>query len=465
MPVRLYFVASLVAAWSAVAVAGPLDPPPGPIAPTQKPLAEIEPRTAINATNTPGDADSVYRIASPGSYYLTASFTAPAGKSAIEIATSNVTIDLGGFTITSLATLDAIQLSSGGRYNIVIRNGSIGTCLGGGIDILPDIVGAVPTVGGSVENVSIHNTSGYGLRTGNGAKLINVHASSCGGNSGIDANEYCTLTSCSANGNAVHGITAAKGSTLVSCTAADNQGSGIETGFGSSVLNCSARTNGDYGFLCGQGASVVNCTARENGDMGIYVTGRSTVVGCTATLNVRFGIYCEFFSSSVSDSNAYDNGDDGITVGSYSTVTGCVASNNGGNGIIVGTGSEVVGCSAGANVRDGIRCGSQALVRDSTCTNNGFGSGNTAAGIHATGDRNRIEGNHCTANDFGIDIDGQANVIIRNTCSDNTQNFVITPDNIYGAIVDRRTPGTPAVVGSAAAGTMGSNDPNANFAH
>jgi hypothetical protein len=42
--------------------AGPLSPPAGPIAPTPGP----EPRIAINAVNTPGDANSLYKITQPG---------------------------------------------------------------------------------------------------------------------------------------------------------------------------------------------------------------------------------------------------------------------------------------------------------------------------------------------------------------------------------------------------------------
>src|SRR5690606_28049177 len=41
--------------------AGPLNPPAAPN-PTMKTLDQIEPRTAINSVNTPGDADSVFRI-------------------------------------------------------------------------------------------------------------------------------------------------------------------------------------------------------------------------------------------------------------------------------------------------------------------------------------------------------------------------------------------------------------------
>ena len=38
--------------------AGSLAPPAGPVAPTMKPLDEIEPRIAIDAINTAGDAGS-----------------------------------------------------------------------------------------------------------------------------------------------------------------------------------------------------------------------------------------------------------------------------------------------------------------------------------------------------------------------------------------------------------------------
>ena len=81
------------------AIAGDLTPPAGPVAPTMKTLDEVEPRTAINLTNTPGDADSVYRITASGSYYLTGNITDQADKSGIEIATSGVSIDLNGFAL------------------------------------------------------------------------------------------------------------------------------------------------------------------------------------------------------------------------------------------------------------------------------------------------------------------------------------------------------------------------------
>src|SRR6185436_9128761 len=81
------------------ALAGPLDPPPGPIAPTYKTLTEVEPRVALSAANTPGDANSIYRITRTGSYYLADHLFGQPGKHGIEIDANGVTIDLNGFDV------------------------------------------------------------------------------------------------------------------------------------------------------------------------------------------------------------------------------------------------------------------------------------------------------------------------------------------------------------------------------
>ncbi|HRJ49802.1 MAG TPA: hypothetical protein PKU91_04680, partial [Phycisphaerales bacterium] len=94
------FFAALGTVIGAMAVsAGPLDPPAGPVAGTYKTLTEVEPRIAINAVNTPGGANSLFRITQPGSYYLTGNITGVIGKHGIEIAASGVTIDLMGFDL------------------------------------------------------------------------------------------------------------------------------------------------------------------------------------------------------------------------------------------------------------------------------------------------------------------------------------------------------------------------------
>ena len=57
---RLITAAALTLSAAGLLFAGPLDPPVGPITPTFKTLTEVEPRIAINATNTPGDLNNLF---------------------------------------------------------------------------------------------------------------------------------------------------------------------------------------------------------------------------------------------------------------------------------------------------------------------------------------------------------------------------------------------------------------------
>ncbi len=120
---------------SGICLAGDLTPPPGPVAPTAKPLTDVEPRTAVNAENTPGDASASFVIAQPGSYYLTGNLQADAAKDAIHISTDNVTLDLNGFTIDgATATGPSTAISITDDYmGITIANGNIANWLDVGI--------------------------------------------------------------------------------------------------------------------------------------------------------------------------------------------------------------------------------------------------------------------------------------------------------------------------------------------
>lgn len=64
-----------VTALGAMARGGSINPPAGVVASSGKTLSEVEPRTAVNATNTPGDTTAVYIISQPGSYMLTGNVT------------------------------------------------------------------------------------------------------------------------------------------------------------------------------------------------------------------------------------------------------------------------------------------------------------------------------------------------------------------------------------------------------
>ena len=191
---------------------GPLTPPATP-APTMKTLTEVEPRIAINAANTPGDADSLFKITQPGSYYLTGNISGVANKDGIEIAASGVTLDLNGFDLLGV---------TGSSYGV--RAGSLTN---------------IAVVNGSVRNWGI-----YGVYLGNASNscLEGVRAS---GNllGGIYSGSRGTITNCSADGNTEYGIVAFPGSTVTNCSASNNTGYGIYALSGSTVTNCTASNN------------------------------------------------------------------------------------------------------------------------------------------------------------------------------------------------------------------------------
>jgi len=69
--------------------------PPGAPAPTMKSLAQVGPRPPISS--------APFTLAQPGSYYLMANLNVTAGN-ANAINSNNVSLDLGGFTISSMET-------------------------------------------------------------------------------------------------------------------------------------------------------------------------------------------------------------------------------------------------------------------------------------------------------------------------------------------------------------------------
>lgn len=77
---------------------GPLTPPGAP-APLMKTLEQVEPRTPVNAVNTPGDTNAVYVISQPGSYYLTGDVLGVPDQHGIRIDADYVTLDLNGYTL------------------------------------------------------------------------------------------------------------------------------------------------------------------------------------------------------------------------------------------------------------------------------------------------------------------------------------------------------------------------------
>jgi parallel beta-helix repeat protein len=390
---RYLFAASLLLAGGLIALAGPLNPPAGPVSPTYKTLGEVEPRIAISAATTPGDADSVFKISLPGSYYLTGNFQGVTAKHGIEIAASGVTVDLNGFEILGVpGSLDGISATLAGIKNLCVHSGSILAWGDRGIDFA---TGGV--LGSSVRDVR-------------------------------------------ATFNGTVGIAAGAGGSLSGCTASNNGTHGFAVGAAAVVTGCTAVANGGSGFSNDPGVALSGCAASDNGSHGFLIGAVATVSGCTA----------------------YSNTADGFAGTSDVTLTGCTADRNGRNGIWAPATSVVSGCSALYNAADGIKIGDQCLVLGNTCAENGTGPGG-GAGIHVTNIDNRIEGNTCISATRGIHVDAGGNLIFRNSCADNTTNWVLAAGNVFGPILDRTAPGSAAVSGNSAPDSTGSTNQNANF--
>jgi hypothetical protein len=288
----------------------------------------------------------------------------------------------------------------------------------------------IARVSGSGGSGVVISTNGHRATVRNGS----VRGFGLGINASAAPNaKNCLFEKLAATGCSSVGIIAGQSARVVDCRAHDNSGHGITAGLGTVITGCTAQGNqGGFGIR-GEAACIISdCAAYNNvatslSSYGIYGGGGSTIIGCTSYLN--------------SNTNALASADRGV-------------------GIFVAFGM-VKDCTVQGNQGDGIQVGGTSLVEGNTCDANG--NGGDGAGIHSTGSRNRIEANHVTSNDRGIDVDSTASLIIRNSAGNNTTNYTIAANNIFGAIVDRTAPASGAVSGNSAASSAATTDPWANF--
>lgn len=409
---KLAILLSTLGVFAAVAGAGDLNPPLGPVGPTMKSLAEVEPRVAINAANTPGDPTSVFRIGSPGSYYLTGSVKGEFGKHGIKIEASNVTIDLNGFDVAgAFGSLDGIN-GSAAPDGVTIRNGRIVNWGGMGIQ-LSSCTNAV------VEDMTVSGNAASGIR--------------------VDANAAVRRCVTSQNSTGIF----ADGQALIEhCTASDNVGSGFDIGWGSHVSHCMARDNGGSGYVAGNGVNITDCASMGNTGSGFYVGEGSAVVRCTSYQDVVYG----------------------VRAGEGTTVEQCTIRFARPAGIFLSDYAVARGNTVSQTINDGIVAANFCAVERNTVLEAGVSNSNFGIGIRVTGTDTRVEDNQVTDCDLGMKIEGAGNLIRRNTSSGNTSHWDIAVNNRLAPIVVGTLNGV-AVVGSSYGGNLGTTDPNANFTY
>lgn len=450
--------AAALAALASVARAGPLSPPPGPITRTAKPLAELEPRTALTQEHTPGDASAVFVINQPGPYYLTAHIVVPANKAAIHVAAPDVTIDLNGFTISGLlaAGTVGIRATTGEPLNLWIRNGTIEFMNDYGIVV----VGDGPC---RLSDLILRLNRGYGAALGPGVRMERVAAIS----------NATAITSSPA------GVVVGHDSTVVGCLAVSNRGAGIYAGSNVLIDGCIAAENTGNGINAGPSCIVTGCTARLNGGVGISLQHSGVIDSCTASGNTGGGITASF-GSNVRDSSAGQNGAAGISVWEGSLIAGCHAQSNTGDGFVLAAGCAIRRSVAAANTGAGINAGSApgSMIEGCSSTGNAQGivggpgclahrnhaDGNLlGAGIQMTGIGSRVEDNLSCRNLVGIWVTAPRTLVARNDCAVNGINWNIAANCIYGPVFECFLSPVAMLGNGTGESTLGNSEPHANF--
>ncbi|HEX4119738.1 MAG TPA: hypothetical protein VH619_03840 [Verrucomicrobiae bacterium] len=136
--------------------------PSGPPGPTMLTLSQIEPRTPVDATHTPGCVFAEFAITNSGSYYLTANIAGVSDLNGIEIQANNVVLDLNGFSLTNDSTAAGIEVDDD-YTNITVRNGCVS---GWAIGVF--YVGE----NGTLENLKVTGNSQVGIEVGGKTGMV-----------------------------------------------------------------------------------------------------------------------------------------------------------------------------------------------------------------------------------------------------------------------------------------------------
>lgn len=208
-----------------------------------------QPTITLSADATPGDADhtpSQFKITRPGRYTLSGNIVGSPGIIAIEIASSDVTLDLAGFSITGgLAAIVAEQCE-----RVTLSRGTIESTQSYAINLST-------CANASVEAIAIRSTQG------SAASII----------TGRDA----TLTNCTVADAAGAGFEVGPASTLVDCKADRCAGTGFDAANAVSVefRGCVASGNSRAGFAVGSFGRITGSTASQNGSDGITLNSHA----------------------------------------------------------------------------------------------------------------------------------------------------------------------------------------------
>lgn len=312
------------------ALAGPLEPPSGPVAPTYKTLTEVEPRTPISSLP--------FIIHEPGSYYVTGNLTSADGPG-IVINAPNVTLDLMGHTLTGADGSSSAIISTVLGVNPTVKNGRV--------------------TGWGTTAISV-----------TGARLFDLEAAE-NANVGFSIGSGSVVGRCIARSNGSHGFVGSLQNTIESCTSQDNSGHGFSLGTTNTVRFCTANANASSGFDTGSFCTLHECTSSVNTLDGFHAGSSSRLDRCVAARNGRHGISVATFCSVLNCTAAQQTEGSGILVSnSGAVVQGCFAWGNI-NGIdVTGNSARIEGNTSLNNTRGFNVAGTSNLIIRNAADNN-----------------------------------------------------------------------------------------------
>ena len=376
-----------VAATCATALAGPLTPPVGAPAPTGKTLTHVEPRIALTADKTPGDADAVFKITELGSYYLTDNLRVPEGFAGIEIE-QGCTVDLNGFNIQRDANITAgpaIRIDTNANATVRIFNGSIRLIPSGIVaDGIADRV--------TIEHVAFTNIFGNAIKLTTGTTTGGTGIAAVVRNCQFDEIDGSAIVA--GNRATVEGVLA-NSCGLVS-------GSAIEIGTTSRVTDTIIWRCGNDALTVGNQVTISRVQIEGPGGAGIIAENRARI----------------------SDAVVIVAGSDGLRLKQSAVVSDSILVLNGGFGadLSVGTNSpslaSFTNCQFVANAAGEVTAsfGTQVGVRRSTFRDcYFFQDSGGAIGVHVL-DGSRIERCHFI-NSIAVQTESSQNTIIDSSFS------------------------------------------------
>lgn len=350
---------------------------------------EIHSSCAIVTGCFPGDAPGLpVTITEPGHYKLTSligtTFDAP---DLITIDSSNVTVDLNGFSLVGLTDCTAagspnvttctplgpdtavrVLLGAGGRHRFVtVRNGIIEGVRGNGIDASQ----AFSTI---VENVTVTSCGGEGIIAARGSTVRRSRVARCGGN-GVRVFRDVLVESVISSKNGASGFSADDGSLLYEVKAVSNTLQGIVAGTAVSILDSDVRFSGQNGILLDSWGLASRVTSYKNMQHGIEMRSNSSVRDSVFNGNTLDGINCTF-GCTIEGNLTEVNGDDGIH--------------------IVGNGAaNVIANNARGNLGLGLQTGGNAVYYSQNGLENNTVAPTDGGGLSLSSGKNNCNGSLC----------------------------------------------------------------------